>query len=131
MSSSVLESLRRFVEAVGSGDAQGALVELSTEVKIEDTDIPDADDYRGHDAFLAWVAQWDESWSKWRVEDIEVRPAGETSAVALFRMIVTGKNSGIELGRDDAVVAIFRDDKVVKLGYYNDQPKALAAAGLG
>jgi ketosteroid isomerase-like protein len=125
-----LAALRRLVEAVGKGDASAALAELSVNVEIEDTDIPDADDYRGHEAFLAWVAQWDESWSAWRVEDLEVRAAGDTGAIALFRMIVTGKGSGIELERDDAVVASLHDGKVARLGYYNDQSTALAAAGL-
>ena len=131
LSDEKLATLRRLVEAVGSGDVQAALAELDPDVEIDDTDIPDADDYRGHDAFLAWVSTWDESWASWRVEDLAVRSAGNTEAVALFKMIVTGKGSGIELDRNDAVVATLRDDKIVKLGYYNDQGKALAAAGLG
>lgn len=130
MSDEGLAALRRLIEAVGRGDAHAALAELDVDVEVEDTDIPDADDYRGHQAFLAWVARWDESWATWRVENLEIRAAGESGAVALFKMVVTGKGSGIELGREDAVVATLRGDKVVNLGYYNDQPKALATAGL-
>ena len=130
LSDAKLETLQRLVEAVGNGDVEAALAELGPDVEIDDTDIPDADDYRGHDAFLAWVAQWEESWSSWRVEDLAVRSAGETVAVAFFKMIVTGKGSGIELDRNDAVLATLRDGKIVKLGYYNDQEKALAAASL-
>ena len=48
----------------------------------------------------------------------------------LFRMFAKGKGSGIELSRDDALLAEFRDGKVVRLGYYNDQQKAREAAGL-
>ena len=47
----------------------------------------------------------------------------------LFRMIVIGKGSGIELARNDALVARFRDGKIVKLGYYNDQEYARRDAG--
>jgi len=45
-------------------------------------------------------------------------------------MIVRGKGSGIELARDDAALAEFRDGKIVRIGYYNDQAQALEAAGL-
>jgi ketosteroid isomerase-like protein len=45
-------------------------------------------------------------------------------------MVATGRGSSIELTRRDAVVARFRDGKAVELAYYNDQPRALSAAGL-
>jgi ketosteroid isomerase-like protein len=50
--------------------------------------------------------------------------------ISLFKMIAKGKGSGIELVRDDAVVADFRDGRIVRLAYYNDQSQALEAAGL-
>jgi hypothetical protein len=45
-------------------------------------------------------------------------------------MVVKGRGSGVELRRSDALVAAFRHGKAVKLGYYNDQAKALKAVGL-
>jgi len=69
-------------------------------------------------------------WESWRIEGLELRPSGDDKVLELFRMIVTGRGSGIELGRDDAVLAEFRDGRIVRLGYYNDQHKALEAAGL-
>jgi len=45
-------------------------------------------------------------------------------------MIVRGKGSGIELTREDAVLAEYRAGKIVRIGYYNDQAQALEAAGL-
>ena len=45
-------------------------------------------------------------------------------------MVVKGKRSGIELGRDDALLAESRDGKIVRLGYDNDQAQAREAAGL-
>ena len=66
----------------------------------------------------------------WRIEDIEIRPVGEDRTISLFKMIVRGKGSGIELTRDDAVVAEYRDGKIVRIGYYNDQSQALEAVGL-
>ena len=102
---------------------------MDPEVEIEDRDIPDADQYRGHDGFLTWLGRWGSSWDAWRIEDPELRPGNEDVVVALFRMIATGKGSGIEMERADAVVYRLRDAKIVKVVYYNDQSEALEAAG--
>ncbi len=61
---------------------------------------------------------------------LELLPAGDDKVLALFRMIVTGKGSGIELIRDDAVLGEFRGGRIARLGYFNDQQHALEAAGL-
>jgi hypothetical protein len=69
-------------------------------------------------------------WGSWRIEGLEVRPVGEDRAVALFVMVVTGKGSGIELSRHDALVCTLRAGKISEMGYYNDQQQALEAVGL-
>jgi ketosteroid isomerase-like protein len=119
--------MRRIVKAGGRQDYQAVLADLDPEVEIDDTDIPEA---TGTDSFLEWLARWDEVWDSWRIEELEVRAAGEDQAIALFTMVAKGKGSGVELTRPDALVASFRAGKAVKLGYYNDQTQALEAVGL-
>jgi len=109
------------------GRPEAATAELGPTIRIDDTDIPDAD---GHDSYHDWLGRWNESWETWRVEGLELVPSGEHMVLVLFRMIATGKGSGIELGRDDGLLGEFRDGKIVRLGYYNDQAQALKAAGL-
>ena len=130
MSQENVEVVRRALSLTIHEDWQAVLAYLDPAVEIDDTDILDADDYRGHDAFFKWLADWGESWESWRMEDIELRPAGEDHVVALFRMVVRGKGSGIELERQDALVYELRRGKIVRIGYYNDQRQALEAAGL-
>ena len=125
-----LDVMRRIVETAARGDYGAVLADLDPEVAIDDTDILDADDYRGHASFAKWLARWDESWESWRVEELEVRGAGDDQAVALFQMVATGRGSSVELTRRDALVGRFRDGKALELAYYNDQPRALSAAGL-
>jgi ketosteroid isomerase-like protein len=127
MSPENVDVMRRMVEATGRQDYQAVLTDLDPQVEIEDTDIPES---TGADSFLEWLARWDQAWDSWRIEDLEVRPAGDDQAIALFRMVVKGKGSGVELTRHDALVASFRGGRAVKLGYYNDQQQALQAAGL-
>ncbi len=127
MSEENVETTRRFTEALARGDYATAAKELSPGFEVDDTDIPES---TGEDSFFVWMARWDEIWESWRVEDLEIQAVGNEQTISLFQMIVKGKGSGIELERKDAVIAEFRDGKIVRLGYYNDQAQALEAAGL-
>lgn len=112
------------------GDWATALDSLHPQAEIHDLDIPDAGVYHGHDGYLAWIAHWEEPWDSWRIEDVEIRPAGDDQVIVLFRMIATGGGSGIEVERPDAVVYAVKDGKIVRMDYYNDQEQALEAVGL-
>jgi hypothetical protein len=125
MSEENVETTRRFTEALVRGDNDAAATELGPQVEIDDTDIPES---TGADSFYVWIARWNESWESWRIEDLEIRPIGEDRTLSLFRMIVTGRGSGIELTRKDAVLAEFENGKIVRIGYYNDQAQAIEAA---
>jgi ketosteroid isomerase-like protein len=48
----------------------------------------------------------------------------------LFDLRATGKGSGAEVQRGDAMVCTVRDEKIAKVVYYNDQARARAEAGL-
>jgi ketosteroid isomerase-like protein len=127
MSQENVETTHRFTDALVRGDYAAAAAELGTDLEIDDTDIPES---TGTDSFQAWLARWNEAWESWRIEDLEVRPVGEDRTISLFKMIAKGKGSGIELAREDAVVAQYRGGKIVRLAYYNDQSQALEAVGL-
>ncbi len=122
-----LNVMRQFAEAMAEGRPEDITPLLGPTVEIDDQDIPDAD---GHDSFLEWQARWNESWDSWHFEALELLPAGEDKVLGLFRMIVRGKGSGIELARDDAILAEFAEGKIVGIGYYNDQAQGREAAGL-
>jgi ketosteroid isomerase-like protein len=130
MSQENVEVVRRTLDAVLRSSWPEVLAELDPAVEIEDTVIPDASDYRGHDGFFRWLERWNESWEDWSLEDIEIVPASDEHVVGLWRMIAKGKGSGVEVDRPDAVVYKLRDNKIVRMGYYNDQREALEAAGL-
>jgi ketosteroid isomerase-like protein len=127
MSEENVSTTRRFTDALVRGDYEAAATELGPDFEIDDTDIPES---TGADSFYAWMARWDAAWENWTIEDLEIRPVGGDRTISLFKMIVRGKGSGIELTRDDAVVAEYRDGKIVRIGYYNDQSQALQAVGL-
>jgi hypothetical protein len=45
-------------------------------------------------------------------------------------MIAKGGGSGLEVERSDAIVYRLKNGKIVRMEYFNDQSKALQAAGL-
>ncbi len=120
-------TLRRFSAALQAGDMEAASAELTPDVQVDDHDLPDAD---GHDSFWAWIGRWNESFDSWRTEEGEVLSSGDR-VVSLFRMFATGRGSRIEIARDDALVLDFRDGKIARIAYYNDQAQAVEASGLG
>ena len=122
-----VEIARRFSETVERGDHEAAAAMLAPDFTVDDTDIPES---TGTDSFLAWMGRWEAAFESWRIEDLEVRAIGDDRTLSLFRIYVRGTGSGVELGRDDAAIADFRDGKIVRIAYYNDQRQALEAAGL-
>jgi ketosteroid isomerase-like protein len=125
-----VEIVRRGFTATMDADWQTALATLGREAEIHDYDIPDAGTYHGHDGWFAWLENWSESWDSWRVEDVEFRAVEPDGAIALFRMIAKGGTSGLEVERRDAIVYRLENGKIVRMEYFNDQAKALQAAGL-
>jgi ketosteroid isomerase-like protein len=128
MSDQNLEVVGRALAAAQREDWGALIQELDPDVEIEDRDIPDADEYRGPDGFLKWLERWNESWESWRMDQVELRPSGGDTVVVLFRLTATGKGSGIEMDRADAMVDVLRNGKIAKVTYYNDQSRALEAA---
>ena len=135
MSRENLEVVRRFIEALpraqSSGDWEPVFPDLDPDVEIVDLDISlDAGHYRGPESARTWIGDWMESWESWALEEVEVRPVDEDRAIGLFLVRATGKGSGIELARRDAMVCKLRAGKIAKVTYYNDQQQALEAVGL-
>jgi hypothetical protein len=130
-----IEVVRRFIEALPraqtSGDWQPVLAEVDPHIEIDDLDISlDTERYHGQDNVRRWIGDWMESWDRWTLEEVEVRPVGADRAIGLFLVRARGKGSGIELSRPDAMVCTLRAAKIADIVYYNDQQEALEAVGL-
>ena len=50
--------------------------------------------------------------------------------VSLFRIHAVGAGSGVAVQRGDGMLWTFRNGKLIRLDYFNDQKQALRAAGL-
>ena len=56
--------------------------------------------------------------------------ADDDRVVSLFRIHAVGAGSGVAVERGDAMLWTFRNGKLIRLDYFNDQDQALEAAGL-
>jgi hypothetical protein len=102
---------------------------LDEDVEIYDHDIPDAGDYRGHSGFGRWLEDWASAWSEFSLDPKEYLDVGN-AVIVLFQMKATGAGSSITVEREDAMVCKMRDQKVVRIDYYNNREQALKAVGL-
>jgi ketosteroid isomerase-like protein len=128
MSAENLEIVRRSLEKfVESGEIDWVTVDQ--EVQITDHDIPDQTGYRGHDGLARWLEDWGAAWADYTIEPREFMDAGNYVVVVLH-MRATGRGSGLELDREDAIVYELRAGKMIRVDYYNDKLQALTAAGI-
>jgi ketosteroid isomerase-like protein len=102
---------------------------LDSEIEIYDHDIPDVGSYRGHEGFLSWILDWGDAWEQWTMETEWFVDAGDR-VIYVFQMNAKGKGSGVALSRRDAMVWTIRDEKAVRIDYYNSEAQALEAVGL-
>ena len=99
-------------------------------VELRDHDAPDQTGvYRGHAGIGRWLDDWNAAWAESSFELEELIDAGD-HVVAVVRMRTKGLGSGVELDRQDAVVYRCRNDKILRVDYYNNKEQALEAAGL-
>ncbi len=94
-----------------------------------DWDVPDADDRVGHEGLRKWLENWASAWDHFEMDPEGYRDVDD-KVVSLFTMRATGRDSGVYLERKDAILVFVEDGLITRLEYFNDQAKALEAAGL-
>lgn len=103
---------------------------IDERIEVEDHDIPEGGVYRGHEGFGRWLEEWSEPWSEWSLEPERYIDAGEGAVIAIVHTKATGRVSGVEVDRRDALVYRLRGEKVVRLDYFNDTREAFESIGL-
>jgi ketosteroid isomerase-like protein len=103
---------------------------IDADTEVFDHDIPDArNPYRGVDGVTEWLSDFAEAWDSYVMEVERLIDAGDR-VVSLFRIRAVGAGSGASVERGDGMLWTFRDGKLARLDYFNDQAEALEAAGL-
>jgi ketosteroid isomerase-like protein len=128
MSQENVEIARRFYDQLfETGEPLWGVLEA--EIEVHDHDVPDAGPYFGPIGVTSWVNNWGQAFEGTEIDLERLVDVGDR-VVSLFRMRATGRRSGVSIERKDAIVSTFRDGKVTRIDYYNDQAQALEAVGL-
>ena len=86
--------------------------------------------YRGPDSWADYFEAMHEAWAEWQIEDFRVLDAGDDRVVSLFRLVGTGRRSGVRVEQAAGLAYWFRNGKIWRLHAYSDHDEALAAVGL-
>ena len=120
---------RGFEHFVATGEP--AWETLHEHVEVYDHDIMDGREYRGHADVRRWLYEdWAAAWSDYSAEPQEFIEADDDRVIAVLGIKATGRASGVEIERQDAMLYVVRDLKIVRIDYYNSKQQALEAAGL-
>jgi ketosteroid isomerase-like protein len=85
--------------------------------------------YRGHEGMRQFIAENAENFDLYQVSYQEFRDLGDR-LIAFGTVRVRGKQSGIEVTTPTAMVATFRDGKMVRAEDFRERSEALNAVGL-
>ena len=132
MSEANVELVRDFIAAGQRQDWQRAAELLDPDVEQHGTvgGLEEGQVYRGLSAMIREYESVDlEAWSERRLEPREFLHVDDL-VVVLLHEYRRGRDSGVELEDDTAVVVTVRDGRIVRIQGYMDQDAALKAAGL-
>lgn len=127
MSEENVEIVRRGLvrlQATGEPDFDA----VAEDIEIHDHDIPDRGEYRGHAGVRRWFEDWGSAWAEWSFDPSELIDAGDR-VIVVGRMTATGRDSGLKVDREDAILYTMRDGLTVRIDYFNSRDQALQAAG--
>jgi ketosteroid isomerase-like protein len=130
MSGENVELVRKSLEHfVATGEP--AWDTLHEHVEARDHDIVDGREYRGHADVRRWLFKdWASAWSDYSTDPQEFIDVDDERVIAVSRVKATGRSSGVEIERQDAMVYVVRERPIVRLDYYNSKQQPLQAVGL-
>lgn len=130
MSEGNLERFRRGVEAVNRGDVEAGIDVIDPDVTWEPLRRGVSGVYRGHDGIRRFFADSAEIYESMRIEYTDVRDLGDGRILAIGKLHVRGRASGIEMEVASAGIATYRDGLIVQWKDFGDPAAARRAAGL-
>ena len=129
MSQENLDAFRRNNEAVSRGDIEAALATLDPDIEFIPRRAAVQGAYRGYEGMRRFFAENADNFDLYQVSYHEVRDFGDW-LVAFGTVHARGKESGVEVTSPTAMVATFRDGKMLRAEDFAERSDALRAVGL-
>jgi ketosteroid isomerase-like protein len=130
MSQENVEIVRGALEAFAAADVERFLEFMDPEIEFEPHVAGVEGNYSGHDGIRAFMSDvFEPAEAAVRIKQQDVRDLGD-SVLALGTFEISGGESGIEYEAPFAILAMFREARIVHLKDYVNRTEALEAAGL-
>jgi ketosteroid isomerase-like protein len=126
MSQENVEIAKSWIERWNSGE-RSVDGEIHPEVEVVSRFRPQP--YRGAEGVRQWIDEIDEQFEQWRIVVDDWRDQGDY-VVALGRLQLQGRTSGVEFNPPMGAIIEVRDGKLFRLRPFASPDEALEAAGL-
>jgi uncharacterized protein len=124
--------VREGFEAFARGGIDAVVPTLDSEIEVHTpAEMANTGTYYGHEAYLAWMERWVESWEDYEVEVVNIEPIGERHVIVEIHQRARGTGSGVEVEMRNANMFEIRAGKVVRFHVYPGRQQAIAEAEAG
>jgi ketosteroid isomerase-like protein len=130
MPSRNVELLQEGIAALNRGNVEAALAVLGEDVVLIPQRSATEGAYRGHSGVRSWFADTAETFEMFRWDIDELRDLGDR-VLAIGKVHIRARGSGIETDITSAGIATFREGKMVRWEDFGDVERAAEAARLG
>jgi ketosteroid isomerase-like protein len=123
--------VRDAFERWNTGDREALLADIDPEIEIRvaSAELTGVDAFHGHEGYREWHAAMEESFEVWQIDADSFREIGNR-VLALGRMNLRGRGSGVELVQETGWLVEVRDGKMTRFQAFLSHEEALAAVGL-
>jgi ketosteroid isomerase-like protein len=128
MSEENVEVIRAAMAAFNARDPETMLSLMDPNVEFESA--IERKVYRGHDGMVRYRREADAVMQGFHTEEDRFLDAGDDRVVHLYRIVGTGAGSGVPGSRENAIIWVLRDGKILRAKVYLDPRQALEAVGL-
>jgi ketosteroid isomerase-like protein len=128
-----IDLLRRFYERISGGELESVMELLDPDVELRTPEEGLNRPARGHEAVRKMFASYIESFSEFQIEPERILAGARPHQyLALVRIRIRGRGSGIEFGREPGHLVEIRDERIARLQVFPNRNRAEAfeAAGL-
>ena len=123
-----IEATRLGFEAYNAGDYEALAGLLHPDVELHsDNELINGGDYRGHEGFMRWNAEWTEVWEEFTIEPRSLETFARDVILADTHQVARGAGSGVDVEMDVYWVFELADGQVVRMHLYATRERALAA----
>jgi ketosteroid isomerase-like protein len=123
-----VELTRLGFEAYNAGDYEALAGLLDPDVELHaDSELINSGDFRGHEGFMRWNAEWTEVWEEFTVEARSVEAFGGHCILADAHQAARGAGSGIEVQMDVFWALAVADGRVTRMHLYATRERAVEA----